>query len=408
MILSLHHITRFVRRVWFLKNEPEKNRLLLPALFVAIYANWTPLVISGLLLIEIAESFNAPVGVTGQISTLSSTLAIIGSILAGLISSKYGPRKILLAGLTLHLISALGCGIAPTLSILFITFATSGLALSIVGPMIETLVGENIPLKQRPNAMGLIISAATLTFIFGSPIVGFLENLNGWRLGFLAYYLPIVIVAIIVAYRVIPESDTASSDVGLFSGIRGVLFNGSARSCLLGMALTAATYYSLFYYSISFFRVRFEIPLTWASILVSGINLISVGGAMSAGRLLNRFGRKTSSVFGCLLAGLSSIVYVFAPSFLVSLSVVLLGAFIAGFRINAITSLSLEQVPEFRGSMMSLNSAFMNLGSVLGAGIGGYALLRGNWTLMGVSIGVLGILAALTIQLGARDPTRNR
>jgi len=128
---------------------------------------------------------------------------------------------------------------------------------------------------------------------------------------------------------------------------------------------------------------------------------------MSGGRLVNMFGRKTTSVFGCFLAGLSSISYVFAPSFVVSLSVVLVGAFIAGVRINAVTSLSLEQVSEFRGSMMSLNSASMNLGSVLGAGIGGYALLGGDWVLMGVSIGVMGILAAAIIQLGAIDPTIN-
>lgn len=203
----------------------------------------------------------------------------------------------------------------------------------------------------------------------------------------------------------IPTSYASKVDTGLFAGMRGVLVDGSARACLFGMALTAATYYSLFFYSISFFRTRFGIPLAWASLLVSGINLISVGGSMSGGRLVNRFGRKTTSVFGCFLAGLSSIGYVFAPSFVVSLSVVLVGAFIAGVRINAVTSLSLEQVSEFRGSMMSLNSASMNLGSVLGAGIGGYALLGGDWVLMGVSIGVMGILAAAIIQLGAIDPT---
>ena len=234
-----------------------------------------------------------------------------------------------------------------------------------------------------------------------------MEKLNGWRLGFLAYYLPIVAIAIVVAYRVIPVSEGRQTDkIGLFVGMKSVLFDGSARACLIGMALTAATYYSLFFYSISFFRVRFEIPLAWASILVSGINLVSVGGSLSGGRLVNRFGRKPVSVSGILLAGLASIIYVFAQSFSLSLIVVLIGAFIGGVRLNALSSLSLEQVPEFRGSMMSLNSASMNLGSVLGAGIGGYALLGGDWVLMGVSIGVMGILAAIIIQLGANDPTR--
>ena len=390
-----------------MEKELHKNRFLLPALFVAIYANWTPLVISGLLLIEIAESFNAPVGVTGQMTTLSSILAVIGAIFAGIISSKYSARKILLAGLIVHLLSAIGCGLSPNLSILFITFAASGLALAIVGPMISTLVGEHIPTEDRPHAMGLIVSAATLTFIFGSPVVGYLEKLNGWRLGFLAYYLPIVVIALIVVFKVIPRSHVSNANTGLFTGMKHALLDGSARACLFGMALTAATYYSLFFYSISFFRTQFDVPLAWASLLVSGINLISVGGSMSGGRLINRFGRKPASVFSILLAGLSSIGYVFAPSFIVSLIIVLFGSFIAGLRINAISSLSLEQVSEFRGSMMSLNSAFMNLGSVIGAGIGGYALLGGDWSLMGVSIGVMGIFAAVIIQLGAIDPIKN-
>ncbi len=67
-----------------MKLDLDKNSLLLPSLFLATYANWTPLVISSLLLLEIAESFNAPVGITGQMSTLSSVLAVLGSIFAAL------------------------------------------------------------------------------------------------------------------------------------------------------------------------------------------------------------------------------------------------------------------------------------------------------------------------------------
>jgi MFS family permease len=173
------------------------------------------------------------------------------------------------------------------------------------------------------------------------------------------------------------------------------------------MALTASNYYAIFYYSISFFRVRFDIPLAWASILFSAINLISVGGTLTGGRLVNSYGRKPISVVGCFLTGLVSIFYVFVPSFWLSLVLLLFGAFIAGLRITAISSLSIEQVPMFRSSMMSLNSAAMNIGSVLGAGIGGYALFVGNWGLMGVSIGVLGLFSAFVFQIGAIDPLRN-
>jgi predicted MFS family arabinose efflux permease len=104
-----------------------------------------------------------------------------------------------------------------------------------------------------------------------------------------------------------------------------------------------------------------------------------------------------------MLAGLASIGYVIVPSMWVSLSMVLFGTAICGLRYNAINSLSLEQVPEHRGSMMSMNSASVNLGMALGAGIGGYFLLVGDWVLMGVLIGALGLLAAGVLQVWAVD-----
>jgi predicted MFS family arabinose efflux permease len=56
--------------------------------------------------------------------------------------------------------------------------------------------------------------------------------------------------------------------------------------------------------------------------------------------------------------------------------------------------------------MMSMNSASVNLGMALGAGIGGYFLLVGDWVLMGVLIGTLGLLAAVVLQLWTVDQVR--
>jgi DHA1 family inner membrane transport protein len=387
--------------------QSKNNRLLFPTFFLAYYANWSPMVISSLLLIEIAESFNAPIGITGQMNTFSSALAIFAAIFAGLLSAKYGPRKLLLTGLILHIISGIGTGVSPSLITLFLAYSMSGIALAIVGPMVSTLVGEHIPLEKRPNAMSWLIVAGTLPFVIGSPIVGYIETLGGWRLSFYAYHIPLVLLTLLLAFRSIPESEVKPrSEVGLFSGIQGVLTNSSARSCLASMTLTAATYYSIFVYSVSFFRVQFNIPLSWATIIVSASNILSIVGTLSGGRIVNLFGRKPIAVYGCAMAGLTSISYVLVPSMWVSLGIVLVGTVIFGLLSTAFFSLSLEQVPEFRGSMMSLFSAFMNLGMVLGASIGGFALIGGKWVLMGVFIGILSLLGATVLKKWAVDPVK--
>lgn len=379
--------------------------LLMPALFTVSFANWSPSVISGLLLLEIAESFGAPVGVTGQMMTFSSALGIVSAVMAGVLSARYDPRVLLLSGLVLHVASAVGCGLAPSLWVLFLAFSVSGFALAIVSPMVWTLVGEHLPTEKRPVAMGWLIAAGTLTFLLGPPLVGYLETLGSWRLSFFAYHLPTVLIALLISYWGIPVSGCQPRrGSGALEGIRQVLIDRSALSCLVGMALTSAIYYSIFVYSISFFRVRFELPLAWASLLASASALLSMFGGLAGGRLVSLYGRKGLSVAGCALAGLASIGYVLVPLLWVSLGVVLLGTVICGVRYNAISSLSLEQVPEHRGSMMSMNSASVNLGMALGAGIGGYFLLVGDWVLMGVVIGTLGLLAAGVLQLWSVDP----
>jgi len=73
---------------------------------------------------------------------------------------------------------------------------------------------------------------------------------------------------------------------------------------------------------------------------------------------------------------------------------------------TASNSLTLEQVPKFRGTMMSINSAAGNLGSSLGAGVGGLVVLLFNYEGMAMALGVMSFAAAIVIQLLAIDPTR--
>jgi predicted MFS family arabinose efflux permease len=67
-------------------------------------------------------------------------------------------------------------------------------------------------------------------------------------------------------------------------------------------------------------------------------------------------------------------------------------------------SFSLEQVPEFYGSMMSLTSATSYVGMALGAGVGGLTLLRFGYEEVGLFLGVLSIISALIFYFMVRDP----
>ena len=147
-------------------------------------------------------------------------------------------------------------------------------------------------------------------------------------------------------------------------------------------------------------------PKGWASLILSGLALGFIVSALLGGRLVNRFGRKPITVFSFLMVGVLSIFYMNAPFYWLSMAIFLTMGVMSGVRRNASQSLALEQVPSYRGSMMALNTAANNLGSILGAGIGGAVLLRSGYPLIGVVLGILGVLAALVIRLFASDPTK--
>ena len=75
---------------------------------------------------------------------------------------------------------------------------------------------------------------------------------------------------------------------------------------------------------------------------------------------------------------------------------------------SAANNLTLEQVPEFRGTMMSIDTAAINLGSALGTALGGLALLSFDYEGLGIALGVMGVAAAVVFYLLTTDPTRKR
>jgi predicted MFS family arabinose efflux permease len=80
-------------------------------------------------------------------------------------------------------------------------------------------------------------------------------------------------------------------------------------------------------------------------------------------------------------------------------------AWFMGMMASAASSLTLEQVPRFRGSMMSISSVATNLGAAVGAAVGGMALVWYDYDVLGAILGGMGIIAAIIFYLVTKDPT---
>ena len=389
--------------------EPQR-RLVIPSLTLSRLNMTPPRNVAGLLLIDIGLTFGTKVGVMGQIRTVASSLALIFALLMGVLSVRYSHKKLLLGGLIFYAISALGCYMANSFNSMMLTYSLSGIGLAMVSPMAFALVGELLPLEKRSIATGWIFAGTALSSVIQFQLIGYISSIGGWRLVFISFVFPLALLSLIFAYFGIPSNphDISPSESDFFMGFRTVLSNRSAVACLIGTILSWASYQLVLTYGVSFYRQRFLITTGQASILFSGLGLCYVIGNLSSGRYVDLFGRKAFTVIGYFILG-STIIFLTNIQYLwLSITLALISLVFVGLGDSASNSLILEQIPLYRGTMMSAWSAATSLGAALGAGLGGMLLLRYNYSVTGIVLGVLGLLSALVYRFFTVDPLRTQ
>ena len=392
-----------------IEEKRSPGKLVQPSLVLSRFAVQPHGLLIGLLLVDIGLTFGVPVGVAGQIRTVSYVASVVFALLMGVLSLRFRHKSLLLIGLLLLNISALSCAFASSFIMMVIFFSIWGIALAIVGPMGLTLVGEHFPREKRASVIGWIFGGNALAYVVGAPAIGFIAGVGGWRLAFLGFVVPIALFSFLLAIKGVPSSSSRQSALGMrdyLAGFKGVFSSISADACLAGNALSMASWAAILTYSASFLRQRFMVSTGFASIAVLVAALCFFSGSVVGGRIVKKLGRKTVTVLAAFFAGVFTFAFANYPDLWLSMILAFIGSFSAGLRVTASNSLTLEQVPEFRGTMMSISSAADNAGSSLGAGIGGAALLLFNYEGMAISLGAMGIAAAIVFQLLATDPAK--
>jgi predicted MFS family arabinose efflux permease len=72
--------------------------------------------------------------------------------------------------------------------------------------------------------------------------------------------------------------------------------------------------------------------------------------------------------------------------------------------ISATTSLTLDQLPLYRGTVMSLQSAAVGIGGMMAAIIGGIVIASFGFGSYGLLMGALGFIGMITLYFFSVDP----
>ena len=119
----------------------------------------------------------------GTVAALLTIGCLVGALLTGNFTEKYGRKKVMIATAVLYIISALGCAFATSSSFLIVFRILSGFAVgatSVVGPM---YISEISPAYNRGKLVSMNQFAITfgilLAYIIDYLLLGFGEN--SWR-----------------------------------------------------------------------------------------------------------------------------------------------------------------------------------------------------------------------------------
>jgi MFS family permease len=188
-----------------------------------------------------------------------------------------------------------------------------------------------------------------------------------------------------------------------------ILTNKSAIACLVG---TALYWFSAVIpvYGVTFYRLHFQESLRTATIFYSIAAAMILIGFVVGGLLINRIGRKRLAVVAGVFQGIFAVLMVFVPNVWVSLVMWMGSSAFAGVILTGLVGLVLEQVPSFRGTMVSINNSFHAVGYILGLTISGLLLnvYANNFQIIYTMFGAAAISSAVVLFLLAKDSCINQ
>jgi predicted MFS family arabinose efflux permease len=378
------------------------SKLLVPVLAIAGMMSMLNNVIIGPLMPEMSRDLSVSIPLLGQIIAAVFLGSAIVGLFAGPIGDQFGKKRLIVGGLVIVMLSAVGSALAPTFGWLFAIRLISAVSGGMMAGTTMAIAGTLFEGKERRQAIGTIASGMAAGPIVGLPTLTFIASLSSWRASMVVVGVVALALAAL-AQRVIPfdsVQDPGRIEVKKILAAYAPIFQHRPMIALYAAALARAigwsgllAYIGAYWADQHGFTVR---EIGWMAML---------GGSFYfAGTKLGGSGRladiNTRSLFGItvLLCGLSFGAFISLPVDATSaLAIMTIASLTGGIAFVAQTSLVSMETPAGQGTTMSLNAAMFTSGSALGGALGGVLLAVGGYGLLGTGLMGFMLLSAILV-----------
>ena len=197
----------------------------------------------------ITQKFNVGMTRAGIVLGIFSAFGLIGSMIGGALTDKFGRKNLILFGLVFSALSTLSLGFVNELVVLYPLAVVIGLLSNIAGPAHQAMVADLLPEEKRQEGFGILRVVANMSWIIGPTIGGFIAN----RSYFLLFVLDAVISCLVavIFFFYIPEtkpetSEAPESMLKTFAGYGVVLQDLAYVGFLLASMLMGVVYQQMY------------------------------------------------------------------------------------------------------------------------------------------------------------------
>jgi predicted MFS family arabinose efflux permease len=278
-------------------------------------------------------------------------------------------------------LSTLACGLAPTYGSLMLARIAAGACGGLLSASVQTIIADTVPFERRGRAMGIVMSAFSLSTVAGVPASLWLASHHGWN----APFVGIAIAALLVwagAAAAVPRIDghlRAHERRSPAQTMAAVLrepnhLRAFALSSTMLMSSFCIIPYITIYTTTNVGMTMEQIPLIY---LVGGV--ATFFSSRLWGWAADRYGKV--AVFRVLavlaLAPMLTLTHLpVVPLALVLVVTTLFFVLVSGRMVPGMALIASASAPQSRGAFMSLNGAVQSAAMGVASYVGGLLISR--------------------------------
>lgn len=152
----------------------------------------------------ITERFGVGMTQAGILLGMSSLFGLVGSVIGGALTDRFGRRRLILFGLAFSALSSLLFGLASDFNLLYAIVIFVGLLSRVAAPAQDAMMADILPESKRQEGFGITRVAFNYAWIVGTALGGLIASRSFFALFLIDAVLSLTVA--IILYRFLPET----------------------------------------------------------------------------------------------------------------------------------------------------------------------------------------------------------